>query len=202
MAEIDDRRHAPAAERNRSPILEILRPLLPQAGLVLEIASGTGEHAVHFARALPALTWQPSDPSPDALRSIAAWVQAEGLTNLRPPLQIDVTSESWPIDRADAMLCINMIHISPWAATEGLMYGAAALLGKDAALYLYGPYRRSGVPLEQSNAAFDEDLKRRDPRWGLRDLDEVTDCATLHGFERSSVTPMPANNLSVVFRKR
>jgi hypothetical protein len=202
MSGIDDRRHAPAAQRNRDAILEVLRPVLPHQGLVLEIASGTGEHAAHFARALPGLTWQPSDPSPDALRSITAWVRTEARANLRPPLQIDVTSKTWPIDRADALLCINMIHISPWAATEALMRGASAVLDMHAPLCLYGPYRRAGLPLEPSNAAFDEDLRRRDPSWGLRELGEVTDCAAAHGFERAAVTQMPANNLTVVFRKR
>jgi len=197
----EDRRTAPATTRNRDPILEVLRPLLPASGLVLEVASGSGEHAVHFARGLPGLDWQPSDPSPEARASIAAWSAAEGLANLRPPLALDVMREPWPIDRADAVLCINMIHISPWEATEGLMRGAGALLGSGAPLYLYGPYRQPGRALEPSNEAFDLDLKRRDPRWGLRDLDAVSACAARQGFEPVTVIEMPANNLSVVFRK-
>ena len=202
MPEADDRRYAPATARNREPILEVLREVLPATGLVLEIASGTGEHAMHFARALPGLTWQPTDPSPDARQSIAAWIAAEGLANVLPPLDLDVTAQAWPIDRAEAVTCINMIHISPWEATEGLMRGAGRILGSGAPLYLYGPYQRGDHRLEPSNAAFDEDLKRRDPRWGLRELDEVTACAAGHGFEPMKVVEMPANNLSVVFRKR
>jgi hypothetical protein len=202
MFEADDRRYAPATARNREPILEVLRGVLPASGLVLEIASGTGEHAVHFARALPGLTWQPTDPSADARRSIAAWLDAEDLANVLPPLDLDVTAAAWPVAQAEAVTCINMIHISPWEATEGLMRGAGRILGSGAPLYLYGPYRRGAHPIEPSNEAFDQDLKRRDPRWGLRELDEVTACAALHGFESMTVVEMPANNLSVVFRKR
>ena len=198
----DERRSAPATLRNRDPILAVLRRVLPETGLVLELASGTGEHAVHFAHAMPALRWQPSDPSPDARESIAAWTAAEGLTNMLPPLDLDAASEDWPITRADALVCINMIHISPWQATEGLMRGAGRLLGPGQPLYLYGPYRRPGRMLEPSNEAFDADLKRRDPRWGLRDLDAVTACAKANGLALEHVTEMPANNLSVVFRKR
>jgi len=198
----DGRRTAPATSRNRDPILAVLRPLLPDTGLVLEIASGTGEHTIHFARPLPALRWQPSDPSPDARASIAAWARTERLANVLPPLDLDAAGEVWPIARADAMLCINMIHISPWAATEGLMRGAGHLLPAAGLLYLYGPYRRPGRALEPSNAAFDLDLKRRDPRWGLRELDAVAACAEASGLALEQVTEMPANNLSVVFRKR
>lgn len=197
----EDRLTAPATARNRDPILDVLRPLLPASGLVLEVASGSGEHAVHFARALPRLDWQPSDPSADARASIAAWRAAEGLANLRPPLALDVLAEPWPIDRADALLCINMIHISPWAATEALMRGAGRVLASGAPLYLYGPYRRPGHDLEPSNDAFDRDLKRRDPRWGLRDLDSVSACAAEHGLAPVTVIEMPANNLSVAFRR-
>jgi SAM-dependent methyltransferase len=198
----DGRSHAPAAARNRDPILDVLRTELPPSGLVLEIASGTGEHAVHFARALARLTWQPSDPSPEARRSIAAWTAAAGCANILPPLDLDVTGEAWPVERAAAVVCINMIHISPWEATEGLMRGAGRLLGSGAPLYLYGPFRRGDHPLEPGNAAFDDDLRRRDPRWGLRELDAVTACAARHGFARCTVVAMPANNLSVIFRKR
>jgi hypothetical protein len=197
----DDRRSAPATLRNRDPILGVLRPALPETGLVLEIASGTGEHTMHFAAAMPALRWQPSDPSPDARASIAAWANAAGLANVLPPLDLDAASEAWPIARADAVLCINMIHISPWEATEGLMGGAARVLAPGQPLYLYGPYRRPGRAIEPSNAAFDADLRRRDPRWGLRDLDVVMACAEANGLLFDRVIEMPANNLSVIFRK-
>jgi hypothetical protein len=198
----DQRRSAPATLRNREPILDVLRPLLPAAGLVLEVASGTGEHAVHFAKALPRLRWQPSDPSPDARRSIAGWIAAEKLDNVLPPLDLDAASDAWPIARADAVLCINMIHISPWEATEGLLRGAARLLGTGRMLYLYGPHRRGGRPLEPSNAAFDADLRLRDERWGLRALEEVAACGEAHGLTLDRVVEMPANNLSVIMRRR
>lgn len=196
----DPRRSAPAALRNRDPIAAVLAEVLPPSGLVLELASGSGEHAVHFARAFPALTWQPSDPDAQARASIAGW--AKDMPNVLPPLPIDAAAAGWPIADADAMLCINMIHISPWDATEGLMRGAGHLLPAGAPLVLYGPYRRRGRALEPSNAAFDEDLKRRDPHWGLRDLDAVSACAGAHGLDLERVIEMPANNLSVVFRRR
>lgn len=191
-----------AAQRNRDPILAVLRGLLAEAELVLEVASGAGEHAVHFARHMPGLRWQPSDPSPEARALIRSLAAAEGLANLLPPLELDAAAEAWSIDRADALVCINMIHISPWAATEGLMRGAARVLTSGQPLYLYGPYRRPGRALEPSNAAFDADLQRRDPRWGLRELDAVTACAEGNGFGLERVVDMPANNLSVIFRKR
>ena len=197
----DARQHAPAAARNRDPILAVLREELPESGLVLEVASGTGEHGVHFARALSDLTWQPSDPSSEALASIAAWREAEGSANLLAPVQLDAASNLWPVDSADAMVCINMVHISPWEATQGLMRGAGRLLPQGAPLILYGPYRRAGHALEASNAAFDESLKSRDPRWGLRALEAVADCAAGEGLSLSRVVEMPANNLTVVFRK-
>lgn len=200
MTSPDLRLVAPAAARNRDPILDVLRDALPPAGVVLELASGSGEHIVHFARALPVLQWQPSDPSPDACASITAWTAAEGLDNIAPPLALDAAGE-WPAVRADAILCINMIHISPWAATEGLMRGAGAILPPGGLLYLYGPYRRAGVPLEPSNAAFDADLRARNPAWGLRDLDNVSACAAEHGLRVEAVLPMPANNLSVLLRR-
>lgn len=200
MTSLDLRRIAPAAARNRDPILDVLRDLLPPSGVVLELASGSGEHIVHFARALPDLQWQPSDPSPDARASIAAWTAAEGLDNVAPPLALDAAGE-WPTMQADAILCINMIHISPWAATQGLMRGAGAILPSGGLLYLYGPYRRAGVPLEPSNAAFDADLRARNPEWGLRDLENVSACAAQHGLRVEAVLPMPANNLSVLLRR-
>ncbi|MCB2078358.1 MAG: DUF938 domain-containing protein [Novosphingobium sp.] len=197
----DLRQHAPATQRNRDPILEVLRKVLPGSGLVLEIASGTGEHAIHFARGLPHLQWQPSDPSSDARASIAAWSAQSGTSNISAPLDLDASSETWPIERADAVVCINMIHISPWEATEGLMAGAARILGPGAPLYLYGPYRREGHALELSNAAFDESLRQRDSRWGLRALEDVARCAADNGLVLEDVIAMPANNLSVLLRK-
>ncbi|MEE4454589.1 DUF938 domain-containing protein [Novosphingobium resinovorum] len=197
----DHRRQAPAAARNRDPILSVLREVLPLSGHVLEVASGTGEHALHFAAAFPDLVWQPSDPDPDARASIAAWREDAALPNLQAPLALDAAGE-WPALRAQAVLCINMVHISPWSATEGLMAGAAAALESGYPLVLYGPYRREGHPLEPSNAAFDESLKRRDPRWGLRSVESVRACALDCGLAFDRLVEMPANNLVLVFRKR
>lgn len=193
-------RHAPATARNRDPILAVLRDVLPEQGLMLEVASGTGEHAAAFAAALPALDWQPSDPDAEARASIDAW--CADTPNVRPAFALDAAAADWPIERADAILCINMVHISPWAATEGLMDGAERLLAPGAPLYLYGPYRRAGVPTAPSNEAFDADLKARNPAWGLRDLADVTALAASHGLRLDRVVEMPANNLSVVFRRR
>lgn len=201
-ADADSRLFAPAAARNRDAILAVLRTALPATGLVLEIASGSGEHVVHLANALPTLTFQPSDPSAEALASIGAWTAHAGLPNIRPPLQLDAAADTWPLAKADAVLCINMIHIAPWSATLGLLRHAATMLGPGAPLCLYGPYRRPGRELEPSNAAFDESLKARNPEWGLRDLGAVAVAATQAGFGEPAVTEMPANNLSVVFRKR
>ncbi len=179
----------------------MLREALPKQGLVLEIASGTGEHAVHFARQFPNIVWQPSDPDPEALSSIEAWRQEAGDANLLQPFQLDVSAEAWPLGRADAIVCINMVHISPWAAAEGLMRGAGQVLGSGGLLYLYGPYRQAGVETAPSNEAFDFSLKSRNPEWGLRYLEDVAAEAALHGFALEKVVPMPANNLSVLFRK-
>lgn len=195
------RRHAPATARNRDPILAVLRDVLPSAGLVLEVASGTGEHAVHFATALPGLVWQPSDADPQARASIAGWAAEAGLANLRPPMALDATATDWPIDRADALVCINMVHISPWAATLGLFAGAARILPPGAPLVLYGPYFRAEVETAPSNRTFDADLKARNPEWGLRDLAEIGAVAADAGFAREAVAEMPANNLTVVFRR-
>lgn len=198
----DPRRSAPHVARNAAPIAQVLRSVLPERGLALEVASGTGEHALHFAREFPGLLWQPSDPEPAAVRSIEAWRGEAGLFNLLPALSLDARAAKWPVPRADAILCINMVHISPWAATAGLMRGAALLLESGAPLYLYGAYRRAGVETAPSNEAFDESLKARDPDWGLRDLEEVVAEAEKNGLGLESVTEMPANNLSVVFRRR
>ena len=201
MSSDECRQHAPAVARNRGPILDVLRSVLPSSGLILEVASGTGEHAVHFARALPMLVWQPSDPSREARRSIELWTATEGLGNVRAPLHLDAADDDWPIDHAAAVVCINMIHISPWTSIEGLMRGAGRILDAGAPLYLYGPFRQAPRPIESSNAAFDESLRRRDPRWGLRDLNEVAACAGSHGFVLDRAVEMPANNLSVIFRR-
>ena len=199
---IQTRRHAPATLRNREPILAVLRNVLPTRGLVLEVASGSGEHAVHFAKALPQVTWQPSDPSADARVSISAWREEADLENVLPPIALDAAADTWALERADAIVCINMIHISPWEATVGLMRGAERILASGAPLVLYGPFIHPDLPLEPSNAAFDADLKARDPRWGLRQLEAVCDCASDHGLEREAVVEMPANNIMLVLRRR
>ena len=195
------KKHAPATERNRDAILAVLAEVLPEAGLALEIASGSGEHAVAFARAFPALDWQPSDPDAGARRSIAAWAEEAGLPNLHAPIELDAAEANWPLDRVDAMLCINMIHISPWRATEGLFAGAARLLPPGAPLYVYGPYIREGVETAPSNLAFDRSLRSRDPAWGLRCLEAVAALAEAHGLMLERVVEMPANNISAIFRR-
>lgn len=200
--QIDARLSSPAALRNRDPILAVLRTILPACGTVLEIASGSGEHILHFAAALPDLTWQPSDPSGAARNSIAAWLAAERPGNVLAPLDMDAATSYWPVERADALVAINMVHISPWAATLGLLAGAARVLPIGAPLFLYGPYWRGGVPAAASNIGFDADLKARDPAWGIRDLDTVTAAATPLGLRLERIVEMPANNLSVVFVRR
>ncbi|WP_442680899.1 DUF938 domain-containing protein [Sphingomonas sp. ASY06-1R] len=191
------RRHAPATLRNRDAIADVLATVLPASGIVLEVASGSGEHCAHFAQRFPTLTWQPSDPERAARISIDVW--CDGIGNIRPALDLDATSPDWPVARAAAILCINMVHISPWPATLGLVTGAARLLHRGAPLFLYGPYRRAGHPTASSNEAFDAALKARDPRWGLRDLEAVV--AAADGFALDRVIDMPANNLSVVLRR-
>lgn len=193
------RLYAPATQRNREPILHALRPRLPPRGLVLEVASGTGEHAAYLAAALPDLLFQPTDPDPAHRASIAAWT--DGLPNVHPPLALDASAPDWPVRRADAVLCINMIHIAPWAAAEGLVAGAARVLPPGGPLVLYGPFRRDGRHTAPSNAAFDADLRARDPAWGVRDLGEVARLAGAAGFGATEVVPMPANNLLVAFRR-
>lgn len=192
---------SPAAMRNRDPILAVLRPLLPGAGTVLELASGTGEHAVHLARHLPGVMVQPSDPSADARRSIAAWATASGLPNLLPPLAIDALDADWAVGRVAVVLAINMVHISPWAASAGLMAGAARHLDDGGLLYLYGPFREIGVGLVPSNLAFDADLKARNPAWGLRGVEDMAALAAGHGLTLEGRCEMPANNLSLWFRR-
>jgi hypothetical protein len=197
----DDRQYAPATLRNRDFILDVLRDVLPMTGVILEIASGSGEHIVHFAKNLPALVFQPSDPQPDALQSIAAWVKATGVSNVRAPVALDASDAVWPIASADGIICINMIHISPWEATVGLIKGAAAILPPTSPLYLYGPYIREGLATAPSNQAFDRSLRDRNPSWGLRDLEAVAAIAQSVGFSAPVITEMPANNLSMVFRR-
>jgi len=195
------KRSAPAALRNRDPIAAILAEELPASGLVLELASGTGEHAVHFAARFPALVWQPSDPDAGARASIEAWRAESGLSNLLPPIELDAASADWPLDRADAMLCINMVHISPPASAEGLMAGAGRLLAPGAPLILYGPYLEDGVETAPSNLDFDRSLKQRDPRWGLRDIAWMDEIAAASGLSRMRRVAMPANNLMLVYRR-
>jgi len=196
-------RVSPSTARNRDPILRALRPFLPQEGLILEIAAGAGEHAVQFAAAFPGLRWQPTDDDPEALASIAAWRDQAALPNLLAPLKLDASHpDNWPVDRADGMVNINMIHISPWSAAQGLMVGAGRLLPVGGALFLYGPYIERDVPTAPSNLDFDQSLKSRNPGWGLRHLDDVTALAQKHGLTLVERIAMPANNLSLVFRKR
>jgi Protein of unknown function (DUF938) len=201
---VDARQHAPAAERNAGPILAVLGRHLPPAGAILEIGSGTGQHVIAFAATHPELIWQPSDPDPAARASIAGWIAAAGLANVEAPLDLDVTVAGWEraIDEPIAgIVCINLLHIAPWAACTGLMAGAAALLEAAAPLYLYGPFKEGGRHTAPSNAQFDRYLRAYDPAWGVRDLDAVVERAAGHGLELVEVVPMPANNLSVVLRR-
>ena len=196
------KRSAPAALRNRGPISDVLADWLPPTGLVLEIASGSGEHAVHFARRFPALQWQPSDAHPDALTSIGAWRAETALPNILPPVVLDASAADWPINRADALLNINMVHISPWAAALGLLEGACRILPVGAPLILYGPWLIDSVETAPSNLAFDSDLKRRNPEWGLRRVEDFAAAASERGFDLVETRPMPANNRMLLFRKR
>jgi len=195
----DTRQYRPHVARNRDPILDVLKRVLPERGLVLEIASGSGEHAAYFAKALPSLIWQPSDPDAVALSSIAAHRDDVGLANLLAPVHLDVTAPSWPVAHADAIICCNMIHISPWAACEGLMAGAGRVLAAGGILYLYGPYKIGGRHTAPSNQEFDGYLRGQNPAWGIRDLDEVAALAKRHNFALVETVAMPANNLSVIF---
>lgn len=195
------KRHAPATLRNRDAIADVLRAELPASGRVLEVASGSGEHAVHFARLFPQLCWQPSDPDPAALDSIAAWRVESGLCNIAPPVSLDAVAGDWPDGPFDAILCINMVHISPWEATGGLFRMAAALLPDGGLLYLYGPYIQSGVPTAPSNLAFDQALRARNPRWGLREVSAMAALGKGEGLALDRLVEMPANNLSLIFRR-
>jgi SAM-dependent methyltransferase len=202
MSDTSDRRlYFPHVARNREPILDVLRRVLPRQGLVLEIASGGGEHAAYFASNLPGLFWQPTDANAEMFESIAAHRTAAGIANLLAPLHLDVTSPHWPVERADAMVCCNMIHIAPWAATEGLIAGAGRTLARGGLLYLYGPYRIDGRHTAPSNQDFDTRLRGQNPLWGVRDLADVSDLAKRNGLALEETVPMPANNLSVIFRR-
>jgi hypothetical protein len=196
------RRSAPAAMRNREPIYEVLKSWLPPTGLVLEVASGTGEHALYFAERFTNLEWQPSDIHADALASIEQWREAGDVSNLRPPLVIDASSPDWPIDRADALLSINMVHISPWASALGLLDGAARLLGTGAPLILYGPWLRNDVATAPTNLDFDSQLKERNPQWGLRRVEDFSAEASKRGLDLAETRAMPANNLMLLLRRR
>ena len=199
--ESDPRLYYPHVARNREPILRVLKRVLPTRGLILELASGSGEHATYFAQMLPTLLWQPTDPDPRALASIAAHRTAANAPNLLSPLWLDAMSEEWPVQRADALVCINMIHITPWAACKGLVSGAERTLRSSGVLYLYGPYQIDGRHTAQGNEEFDAWLRTQNPQWGVRDLAEVTELAARHGFSLRKTIPMPANNLSVIFER-
>ena len=199
---MDRRQYSPSTARNRAPILTVLQRVLPPDARVLEIASGSGEHAVHVARAMPGLTWQTSDPDPDARASTAAWIEAEHLDNVLAPRRIDVRQTVWGVEDSapyDAIVAINMIHISPWEATLGLLAGASRLLRAGGVLYTYGPYMRDGRHTAPSNAAFDASLKARDSFWGVRDVRDVESAAAIQELALQEIVDMPANNLSLVF---
>ena len=187
-----------SVERNKDPILNLLKRVLPHTGLVLEIGSGTGQHVAHFAKALPELTWQPSDPDDELRESIRLWTKSESLDNVRAPIDLEVCRFPWPVTRADAVLCVNMIHVAPWAATQALISGAKSVLDRGGVLVLYGPYRRFGRHTAASNEAFDARLRATDPSWGLRDLEKVVELAGQAGFRLAEAVEMPANNFGVV----
>jgi len=196
------RRHAPATVRNRDPILAVLERVLPERGRVLEVAAGTGEHAVYFAAALPHLEWQPSDPDPTARSSIDDYRAEAELPNLRAAIDLDAASDTWPLAQASAIVSINMIHISPIEASEGLMRGAGALLASGAPLVTYGPYKVGDAHTAPSNESFDQSLRSRDPRWGIRDIAALEALAEPHGLELSERVPMPANNFTLIWHRR
>ena len=195
------KRHAPATARNSQPLAEVLARELPASGTVLEIASGSGEHAVFMARRFPALDWQPSDRDAEALASVDAWAAEARLANLRPAIALDAAAPDWPIVSADALLCVNMLHISPWDAAVGLFAGAGRVLGSGAPLVLYGPFVEPDVETAASNHAFDQSLRQRDPTWGLRSTADLDRLAAGHGMTRTARCAMPANNLVLVYRR-
>jgi hypothetical protein len=191
-----------SAERNKDPILAVLARVLPSRGVVLEIASGTGQHVIHFAKALSSLTWQPSDADADLRKSIGLRIEQERLANANTPIDLDVTRLPWPIQAAQAVICINLIHVAPWSATSALFDGARALLPAGQVLFLYGPYRRFGKHTAESNERFDSDLRAHNPEWGLRDLEAVAEVALAREFGLAELVAMPANNLSLVFQRQ
>ena len=194
------KRHAPATARNSEPLAEVLAEELPDRGLVLEVASGSGEHAVFLARQFPALEWQPSDVDPEALASVEAWAAEAAVANLRPAIALDAAQANWPIAAADAVLCVNMVHISPWSAAVGLFTGAGRILTSGAPLVLYGPFIEPGRETAPSNLAFDQSLKQRNSEWGLRNTADLDELAADHGLRRTARHTMPANNLVLVYR--
>jgi cyclopropane fatty-acyl-phospholipid synthase-like methyltransferase len=200
----DQRMFSPSVARNAGPILAVLKQVLPAQGVVLEIGCGTGEHAVHFAEAMPYLTWLPSDPDSEARASTLSWIKFTGLSNVLPPLDLDVCAKAWRVEQTqpfDAVVSLNMVHIAPWAASLGLFAGAGRLLGADGLLVLYGPFMRNGAHTAPSNAAFDESLKARNPSWGLRDIADLERVAESSGLSLRETIEMPANNMSLVFCK-
>lgn len=198
----DDRRlFSPSTERNRTHILPILRRVLPAGAEVLELGSGTGEHAVYFCAHIAGLHWQPTDADPAAIDSILAWVSHAGLANIAMPLELDLQSESWPVQRADAIVAINVLHYTPWSSTAALFRGAARVLSEHGIVFCYGPYRRGNAHTAPSNLAFDEWLHKIDPRFGVRDLEAVEAEAHKQGFVLDEIVDMPSNNLSLVFRR-
>lgn len=194
-------RHAPATRLNRDPILGVLRDVLPATGRLLEIASGTGEHARYFSAALPGIVWQPSDVDPAAIASIEAHRNAAACDNMAEPVALDVTRRPWPVEQADAMLCINMIHIAPWECCEALLRGAGAILEPDGPLVLYGPYKRDGLHTAPSNEAFDRSLRAQNPAWGVRDMTDIERTGDASGLRLDRVVPMPSNNFCLIFRR-
>lgn len=194
--------YSPAAERNAEPILAQLRRLLPASGRVLEIASGSGQHAVHFAHALPGMDWQPSDADPKALQTIRTRVARAGLRNLQSPVELDVEARDWPLAYAHAIVCVNLAHISPWGATEGLLTGARRMLPAGGLLVVYGPFRIDGQHIASSNARFDADLRARDPHWGIRAVGDVAAAASVQGLAHEQTIALPANNHLLIFRRR
>ncbi len=197
----DPRLHSPSCLRNRDPILAVLKRVLPASGILLEVASGSGEHAAYMAPQLSPLIWQPSEQDDGLRASIEAYVEEAASPNLMPPVRLDVHQAVWPLSRADACVCINMIHIAPWSAAEALISGAAKLLSPGGVFFLYGPFLRDDAPTAPSNEDFDASLRQRNPDWGLRRLEDVTALAEAVDFTLEEFVEMPANNLSVIFRK-
>ncbi len=192
---------SPSCERNRGPILEVLERVLPETGVMLEIGAGSGQHAAELAPRFPALAWQPTEADTSLHASIAAWAEACGATNIRPPLRLDVTADDWPVKEAASLLSANMLHIAPWECCLGLMAGAGRVMQANGVLAIYGPFKRDGRHTSDSNTAFDTSLKARDAAWGVRDLEAVIEEAERNGLDHADTVAMPANNLMVIFRR-